>query len=432
MQDQTVTRQREFRQLKEKIRGSETHLIVGIDVAKEKHHAFFGTATGKTLFKRLIFDNDLAGLEKLLLQAEAIRIQNGLEQVVFALEPTANYHKPLGEFLIKQGHTVVLAGSGAVKNNRELLDGRWDKHDTKDAANVADLISQGKFLYYDYPSPAVRELRSLLSFKRRLRKQDHGLRMRIRNHLVAQYFPEFDKVMGNSLAENLAIVKWCLAPAEIAARSFTEFFKMVTSRDRGAAQQRRLRTIWEMARSSIGCEVGEAAKFEAAQLVDSLKNLRHSMEQVDARIKEICLGLPEYECLLSIPGFGPAISAATLGAIGDPFRFKSGSQVLKLAGVDLSASRSGKNSQSITPALSKKGKSDLRYALYQAAVVAANRNKDFIRYFTAQLQGRERERGIRTKMLVKLAAKMLIIAWTLMKKRERFDPARLQVRSKRD
>ena len=41
----------EFRQVKQEIRGSKDYLIVGIDVAKEKHHAFFGTATGKTLFK---------------------------------------------------------------------------------------------------------------------------------------------------------------------------------------------------------------------------------------------------------------------------------------------------------------------------------------------------------------------------------------------
>jgi len=36
----------EFRQLRKEIRGSETHLIVGIDVAKDKHHAFIGTAIG--------------------------------------------------------------------------------------------------------------------------------------------------------------------------------------------------------------------------------------------------------------------------------------------------------------------------------------------------------------------------------------------------
>jgi hypothetical protein len=39
-------------------------------------------------------------------------------------------------------------------------------------------------------------------------------------------------------------------------------------------------------------------------------------------------------------------------------------QVLKLAGLDLSADRSGKTSYSATPVISQKGKADLRYALY--------------------------------------------------------------------
>jgi len=41
----------QFLQLKKEIRGSDKHLIVGIDAAKEKHNAFFGTARGKTLVK---------------------------------------------------------------------------------------------------------------------------------------------------------------------------------------------------------------------------------------------------------------------------------------------------------------------------------------------------------------------------------------------
>jgi transposase len=48
-------------------------------------------------------------------------------------------------------------------------------------------------------------------------------------------------------------------------------------------------------------------------------------------------------------------------------------------------------------------------------------------YFARMLQGRERERGIRTKMRVKLAAKMLVIAWTLMKRGEPFNPEYLKV-----
>ena len=43
----------QFRQLKKEIRGSEEYLIIGVDVAKEKHRAFFGTAQCKTLLKNV-------------------------------------------------------------------------------------------------------------------------------------------------------------------------------------------------------------------------------------------------------------------------------------------------------------------------------------------------------------------------------------------
>ena len=129
--------------------------------------------------------------------------------------------------------------------------------------------------------------------------------------------------------------------------------------------------------------------------------------------------------MLTIPGFGPDVASKVLGAIGDPFRFQRCSQVLNLAGLDLSADRSGRRSEGVTPVISKKGKAELRYALYQAALIASVRNRYFIEYYTNKLRGREKEKGIKTKMRVKLAAKLLIIAWTLMKKGELFDPEHL-------
>ena len=92
-----------------------------------------------------------------------------------------------------------------------------------------------------------------------------------------------------------------------------------------------------------------------------------------------------------------------------------------MAGLDLSADRSGKRTD-VTPVISKKGKADLRYGLYQAALIASTRNTQFMTYFTNKLKGREKEKGIGTKMRVKLSAKMLVIAWTLMRKKGMFDP----------
>jgi transposase len=161
----------EFRQFKKEIRGSGEYLIVGIDVAKEKHHAFFGTATGKRLLRRLVFENRVTGFSRIRSQVEAIQEAQGLRKVVFGLEPTANYHKPLGAYLIKCGLMTVLVSGVAVKHNRKSLDGRWDKNDPRDSANVADLISQGKCQFYEYPPMRLRDLRNLLSLKRKLKNR---------------------------------------------------------------------------------------------------------------------------------------------------------------------------------------------------------------------------------------------------------------------
>jgi transposase len=426
MDEANRSRLEEFRQLRQEVRHSEEYLIVGIDIAKDRHYAFFGTATGKTLLRRIVLSNDHEGVRKLLDQAEALRVQHGLKKVVYGMEPTANYHKPLGEYLIKLGKTVVLVSGVTVARNRESLDGRWDKHDGKDSANVADLISQGKCLYDEHPLAELRGLRGLLSLKRRLKKQEHGYRVRIRNHLIAQYYPEMDRDYERLGAEGLSIVRWCLAASEIAQFDVDPFIGRVTSRRITMEKRRRLEEIWEKAAGSIGCDGVPGVEHEAKMMVEGLRQIREMIKETEQKIEELCKAFPEYQYLLTIPGFGPDVSAKVLGAVGDPDRFQNGKQVLKMGGLDLSADRSGKNSDRATPVISKRGKADLRYGLYQAALIASYKNRDVMIYYTSKIRGREKEKGIHVKMRVKLAAKLLVIAWTLMKKKEAFNPVYLK------
>jgi transposase len=69
-----------FRQMKREIRGSADYLLVGIDVAKDHHDAFFGSARGKTLLRKVVFDTTREGFEKLCLHAESMRAQHGLQK----------------------------------------------------------------------------------------------------------------------------------------------------------------------------------------------------------------------------------------------------------------------------------------------------------------------------------------------------------------
>jgi transposase len=427
MSNQEIIRRKQFCQIVKEIRGSDEYLVVGIDVAKDKHHAFMGTAAGKSLLRRLVFENNIEGFTRLLTTADEIKSQNGLSKIVYGIEPTGNYHKPLAMHLIRCDSNVVLVTGQAVKNNRGLLDGRWDKNDIKDATNIADLVSRGRCVYYDCPSPSIIEIRSLLSLRRRLKREEHGLRMRIRNNLLAQYFPELDQFYSACESESLSIIRYFPDPDTISAMEFGEFFHLVTRTRRGTAQTLRLRKIHGLAIESVGCPMGPAGEYEADLLVEKLNQVREQIKKTADLIKDFCLEFDEYSYLLTIPGFGPYISARVLASIGDPFRFENRKQLIKMAGYDLCANRSGKTSDKAIPIISKKGNGELRYALYQAAKVASSRVDLFRTYFTRLLRGRERERGIKTKMCVKLAAKMLVIAWTLMKKREPFDPAYLNI-----
>ncbi len=111
----------EFRQLKKEIRGSKEYLIVGIDVAKEKHHAFFGTATGKTLLKRLIFDNTIEGFRKLLVQVEAIQVAHGSAEGGFWIRA----HGQLSQAVGRAFNQVRADGGFGFRGSRQTQPGAF-------------------------------------------------------------------------------------------------------------------------------------------------------------------------------------------------------------------------------------------------------------------------------------------------------------------
>ena len=243
--------------------------------------------------------------------------------------------------------------------------------------------------------------------------------MRIRNGLLAKYFPEMDRHWGSCIEENLAIVRWYLDPRKISKTDFSLFLQRVTTTDRGARQVNRIRKIHDAAKKSVGLPVNAAAVFEAKMLVERFKSVRQESLQIMEQIEAICRRLPSYKLLLTIPGFGPYIAPLVLSALANPLRFKSRKQVIRLAGLDLNANRVVKTGP--TGNLH----ADLRYGLYQAALIASYHNDYFRTIYHRVLEGRQGERGIKTKARVKLAAKMLVVAWTMLKNNEPFNPNHL-------
>lgn len=294
----------EFRVLRAGIRGSCRHLIIGIDVAKERHHAFFGTATGATLRKRLAFANQRSAFEQLVALSGDLQVQYSLPQRVFGLEPTGVYHKPLLEYLVRAGEPVVLVSNVAAQRNRESLNGRWDKNDQHDAANVADLVSQGKCLFAEHPWPELREVRSLVRARARLKKHEHALRMRIRNHLVAQYFPELERGYGQGSASSdalvLQVIRQGFDPVAMAEMAFEDFWAGLAQPRWGDNHRARARAVWEAAKGTIGCALDEVVRWEAQRLVARLDAIRADLAEVEAGMGEAVRALPGYASVISV------------------------------------------------------------------------------------------------------------------------------------
>jgi transposase len=95
MNENKCNRHETFCQFRSEVRSNPDYLIVGIDVAKDKYHTFFGTTRGETLKKRLVFENSKEGFETLKLHIESVQAKYAKSQVVLAIEPTGNYHKAL-------------------------------------------------------------------------------------------------------------------------------------------------------------------------------------------------------------------------------------------------------------------------------------------------------------------------------------------------
>ncbi|MUV39384.1 hypothetical protein JNUCC1_03260 [Lentibacillus sp. JNUCC-1] len=94
---------------------TESTLIVGIDIAKDKHVARAQDYRGIEFGKRLIFENRIHGYQKLLDWVARLQEKNQKTHVMFGVEPTGHFWKSLAYYLNAKGYDFVLVNPMHVK-----------------------------------------------------------------------------------------------------------------------------------------------------------------------------------------------------------------------------------------------------------------------------------------------------------------------------
>jgi transposase len=120
-------------------------VVMGIDIAKDKHRAVNRFPDG-SLSKPFAIYADGTGHE-LFWQELPSRLRTySLDTLVVGMEPTGHYWKSLAPFLTQKGITVVLVNPTHNNKYKELDDNSSLKSDKKDARVIADIVASGKFL----------------------------------------------------------------------------------------------------------------------------------------------------------------------------------------------------------------------------------------------------------------------------------------------
>ncbi len=385
-----ASRVKRFRELKATLRTNRARLLVGVDVAQAAHVVHLRHAHTRVVVPTLTIPNSTRGFAALWARIEQAQRATGCREVVCGLEPTGTYHQALAEFLEGQGADVVLISSSVAYWNRRTQEGTWDKNDRKDAANCADLLEQGKVLFYSLPDGPLAELRRLVKCLRRARGELASCKARWRTTLRPALGPMGEPLPNRLRAELPAVLQaWePVAPG------------------RPAQAKGRLPLGLATACTDLGAQVTA---------------VQARITVIEAACTPLAEQLPAYALLRTIPGVGPTVGAILLAEIGDIAWFTQFSQLRKLAGLDIIRVQTGNYAGQWR--ISKCGRSLLRWALYHAAVGWARTVAGRARLAALKAK-RHGDRFAGFKAIVELAAKVLRVVWGVWRSGTPYDPRR--------
>jgi transposase len=254
-----------------------------------------------------------------------------------------------------------------------------------------------------------------------LREESSRLKVRIRSRLLTVGFPELEKFFTEmNHPDLLSILRNCPSAGEIAALSEEEFVRLVSRGGRLGRRKERFRRIHQAANGSIGVKVEEGFHWEARWVADRLQTIVRERKEIQAEIARILDSHPGYRLVQTIPGVGKLLGAIFVVEIGNPWGYRHWRQVMKLSGLNLIVAETGNISG--TPRISKQGKGTLRWAAYQAAVVAAAKDPLFKQIYQKSLKNRHTQKGAKKRTLVKVAAKILKIAYAVLRDQIKYAP----------
>lgn len=388
-------------------------LHVGVDLALEKNMVIVIDENAERLDK-FSFPQDRGGYDYFLRRVEGMRQKHQASAVVVAMEPTNYFWKLVARELEEKKVTYHLVNAYTVKKHREGDQLDQSKDDPRDAGQIAELSRTGHYTETLLQKGAYEELRQFATLYNQLiqaiRREEQVL-----SGLAGQAFPEISQVFKDlGGATSRALLVSCACAASIRHMNEEEFIAKVRAAYSGKKFGiSRLRRAYQLAATSIGLTDGIAAIQLAIQLHFShLLTLRAQLDQATNAMTACLATLPEAPYLLSVESLKAVSAALFLAEVGDPRRYQTAAQWVKLAGIQPAPNTSGKKQRSRTP-MSHHGRAHLRTLLYFVCLRMVQHDPYFAQLYS-DLQRRQKNPLTKMQALGVLMNKLLHILWALI------------------
>jgi len=357
-------------------------LVIGIDLAKHTHVARARFYNG-SYTRPMKVPNTRAGFLALTEQIGAWKPRPD-SAVIVGVESTGSYGVNLVRWLSEHGCRVVLVPSLHVCREKELLDNGRGTSDDKDALIIADLVARGEYLGFVTLSGACLGLRPLVSLRARLVGEHTGW-INALHQTMDVLFPEFETVFVDLSRASVRLVLGRFGTVAAARAYSPTKMRRLLARDGARVSLAKLKRLQAAAAESIGpLAVSAGQERSLREMLETLATLEGRIVGLEAEIVRLLGQLPEAEYLMSVKGVGAMTAAVILSETGGLTQYSCARAVLKLAGLNLYQNSSGQYQSGRR--ISKRGRSQLRRALYMVAVQHARRGWPLRPYYAALVE----------------------------------------------
>jgi transposase len=393
---------------------NEKTLIVALDIGKNIHYGYFRTPKNQDIKPFRIY-NTGQSFKQFWKKLNSFRQQHGLDEVVVGFESTGPYAEPITNFLRKKPVSLVQVNPMHTKRIKELTGNSPNKTDKKDPRVIADVISLGHALTLVVPEGAAAQLRRLTHARERAIKRKTAMGNQLQ-HLVFMIFPELGDIIKPATKTGMYLIKNHPDPVSIVNFGIEKLQDIVRKVGRGRYSINRVRKLYKAAKDSVGITEGtESLLLEISHLVSNIENENCQIKILEEQMSLYVDQIPYSHSILSIKGIGRITVAGLVGEVGDFRKFKTISEITKLAGLDLFEVSSGKHKG--IRHISKRGRALMRKLLFFAALNAVKSHGIMhAKYHTMLDNGTSK-----MKALVAVSRKLLRIIFALARDNTTYD-----------